>query len=847
MSDLKIEKGINPNPSQNSINHANDDDIYAASLIEQLQNGKSKRLKSLTFLVTTFYLLICGGVFYYFNKSNISNLESIFLLLLDQKIQIYVALSLMFIPIFWLYISLIGKVNDLTILSSGLLNAALRLTHPTNSSEKAIKTLGGAIKSEVNQITLSVTDAIKRTNDLEKSLSMELENIDETISQSESKLVNAINLLKVQRDELMSSSEIANSDLQKILETIDSRTSHLGSEISSYVDRLVGLEENINEKIDLFDDVINKIQNASKTINLNSSEIAENLEQTNNKLLSQTQVIKSTKDELDNSLSNINSMVTSQNTRLDNSITELRNISEKIDLKLMNADDLLSNFREVIEPNLLNIFNDLTKDIQSLESISQEFETKISNVGTETVSKIDDKLREEIKMNNQLSESLMGISSNIDVQIKEQLKKLEEIFYNLQDDTKTTIEDQKFEIEKTFDQKVLEFNAKTKLMSESIREITIETTDQLNHTINEILKTIKSNFSETSKITNSGLKSIQEKTHQDLIELSSKLIQKSSELGDQTTSNIDKISEEISQKIIQFKNQASNISDELADEISNKTIKLSTEMVGIQSETINNINTEINNLSVEYKENIDELVNASASLSEELNTTKNIVKRELFELPEEASNYLTKMRNVIEEQISAISKLNQLISDYDNFRDIDTNSTKPIDAQKTIEKSKSHEKETHTQKKRKSRDWFLPEILAPNSRLNEKKQLADNQKLETLENELLDTLKFDYDRVNSILTDKKPSAVWESYYNGEDQVITEKDYSRLGRRLFNTIKTRYSENRSFRSLTNKYLKSFEEIINNYQKTNDENKISLLLDSESGILFILISHSIGKLD
>lgn len=847
MSDLKIEEGINPNPSQNGINHANDDDIYAASLIEQLKNGKSKRLKSLIFLVTTFYLLICGSAFYYFNKSNIFNLESIFLLLLEQKIQIYVALSLIFVPIFWLYISLIGKVNDLTILSNGLLNAALRLTHPTNSSEKAIKTLGGAIKSEVNQITSSVADAIKRTSDLEKSLSIELENIDETITQSESKLQHTINLLKTQRDELMSSSEIANSDLQKILETIDSRTSHLGSEISSYIDRLIGLEENINEKINLFDDAINKIQNVSNTINLNSSEIAENLEQTNNKLVSQTQVIKSTKDELDSSLSNINSMVTSQNTRLDNSITELRNISEKIDLKLINADDLLSNFREVIEPKLLNIFDDLTKDIQSLEAISQEFETKISDVGKETVSKIDDKLREEIKMNNQLSESLMGILSNIDIQIKEQLKKLEEIFYNLQDDTKSTIEDQKFEIEKTFDQKVLEFNAKTKLMCESIKEITIETTDQLNLTINEILKTIKSNFSETSKITDSSLKSIQEKTHQDLIELSSKLIQKSSELGDQTTSTIDKISEDISQKIIQFKNQTRNISDELASEISNKTIKLSTEMVGIQSETINKINTEINNLSVEYKENINELVNASASLSEELNITKNIVKRELFELPEEASNYLAKMRNVIEEQISAISKLNKLISDHDNYRDIDNNLNKSPDAPITIEKSKSNEKEILTQKKRKSRDWFLPEILAPNSRLNEKKQQADNQKLETLENELLDTLKFDYDRVNLILTDKKPSSVWESFYSGEDQVITEKDYSRLGRRLFNTIKTRYSENRNFRSLANKYLKSFEELINNYQKTNDENEISLLLDSESGILFILISHSIGKLD
>ena len=848
MSNLKIEKGTDKNLPQNSINHANDDDIYAASLIEKLNNRKSKRSKSLTFFITIFYILTCGGIFYYFNKNNLSNLESIIQLLLEQRIQIYVALSLIFIPIIWLYISLIGKIHDLTILSNGLLNAALRLTHPTNSSEKAIKTLSGAIKSEVNQITSSVNDAIKKTSDLEKSLSIELDNINETINLSQSKLENTINLLKAQKDELMSSSKTANSDLQNILETIDTRSIHLGSEISSYVNRLKELEESINEKIELFDQAINKIQNASNTINLNSTEIAENLDQTNNKIFDQTQIIKSTKDELDLSLSNINSMVSGQNKRLDQSISELKNISELIDSKLINADDLLNNFREVIEPKLLNVFNDLANDIQSLETISQEFETKISLVGQETVSKIDDKLSEEIKMNTQLSDSLLGISSNIDSQIKEQLKKIVDIFYNLQNDTKSTIEDQKFELEKTFDQKVLEFNAKTKLMNESIKEITIETTDQLNLTINEILKTIKSNFSETSKITDTGLKSIQEKTHQDLIELSSRLMQKTLELGEHTTSNIDKISEDITQKIIQFKNQARNISDDLASEISNKTIKLTADMVGIQSDTINKINKEINNLSVEYKDSISELVNASTTLSEELNITKNMVKRELFELPDEASNYLNKMRNVIEEQISAISKLNKLISDYDNYRDIDDGSYKSVDEQTTIiQKSKSNEKSPPSQKKSKSRDWLLPEILTPNSRLNEKKQQADNQKLETLENELLDTLKFDYEKIYSILTDKKPSAVWESFYSGEEQVISEKDYSRLGKRLFNAIKTRYSENRNFRSLANKYLKSFEEIINNYQRTNDENEIRLLLDSESGILFILISHSIGKLD
>jgi hypothetical protein len=77
--------------------------------------------------------------------------------------------------------------------------------------------------------------------------------------------------------------------------------------------------------------------------------------------------------------------------------------------------------------------------------------------------------------------------------------------------------------------------------------------------------------------------------------------------------------------------------------------------------------------------------------------------------------------------------------------------------------------------------------------------------------------------------------------------LNEKSYSRLGRRVYNNIKDKYSEDKSFRSLINKYLKVFEEIISNYQKDNDESKISTLLDSESGVLFILVSHSIGKLD
>ena len=131
--------------------------------------------------------------------------------------------------------------------------------------------------------------------------------------------------------------------------------------------------------------------------------------------------------------------------------------------------------------------------------------------------------------------------------------------------------------------------------------------------------------------------------------------------------------------------------------------------------------------------------------------------------------------------------------------------------------------------------------------MSEKKTTADNQKLEILENEILDLIKFDYEKLSILLPNRQPSEIWEAYYNGSNEVISEKDYSRVGRKLFNLIKSRYSENKSFRSLINKYLKSFEEIISNHQRKNNEDEISQFLDSESGVLFILISHSIGKLD
>ena len=382
------------------------------------------------------------------------------------------------------------------------------------------------------------------------------------------------------------------------------------------------------------------------------------------------------------------------------------------------------------------------------------------------------------------------------------------------------------------------------MMMEAIKDITNDTTDKLNMTIKEILQTIKLNFNDTSKATDLELSSIQDNMHEQLIGLSASLLEKSEELNQNTISSIEAIQNNISSSIDDFRLEARHTTSDIANEISATTSKISAEMVDVQKETLNKINSEINQVSNSYNESLLSLVEVTEKLVKNLDDTRSSIKRDIFELPDETNQHLSKMRGVIEEQIAAIGKLNLLISEYDVYRDIEL-------AQPQLERSQEKKKtatRTPAQSRRKpARDWILPEILSPKARMTEKKTSADNQRLEILENEILDFLKFDYEKLSTLLPNRQPNEFWEAYYNGASDVISERNYSRTGRKLFNQVKSKYSENKKFRSLVNKYLKSFEEIISNHQKINNEKEISQFLDSESGILFFLVSHSIGKLD
>ena len=93
-----------------------------------------------------------------------------------------------------------------------------------------------------------------------------------------------------------------------------------------------------------------------------------------------------------------------------------------------------------------------------------------------------------------------------------------------------------------------------------------------------------------------------------------------------------------------------------------------------------------------------------------------------------------------------------------------------------------------------------------------------------------------------------PNKLWETYYNGGENIFNENIYTRRGKKIFLTIRDKYVENRSFRNLLNKYIRDFDILLKNQPSDNeDENNINAYLDSEMGRIYLLLSHATGKLD
>jgi len=287
---------------------------------------------------------------------------------------------------------------------------------------------------------------------------------------------------------------------------------------------------------------------------------------------------------------------------------------------------------------------------------------------------------------------------------------------------------------------------------------------------------------------------------------------------------------------------------------------------------------------------------AAEHATRQLEDTRNELKRTILELPDETKKSAAAMRQVIADQIGALTTLSMVVKKHSNQSDIapatqfniaqtagaapetvapvpsllpkSTSaqpaaidsfnlSTKPLETKRTP--AAEIKTSTASSAAAKNADgWALPDLLAAIGKPAKDGDLASfaasnsvttgagkegRPALHIIEN--LNSLSVDLARA---LDHEAPIDLWHRYKKGERNVFTRRLYTLRGQRIFDEIEEKYRGDNEFKSDVDRYILDFEKLLNSVAKSDRENMLAeTYLTSETGKVYLMLAHASGRLD
>ena len=263
---------------------ANDDDAFAANLIEEIKKTSSNFSYIFAFLSSLIWVLV--SALFVYNKFEIQILEikSIDMIFANHNLLGYILYLAIPIPVIWVLALLTKRIKELRSMSGALLKTSLRLIQPDELSHNAIMSLGKSIENEVSTMSAGIENTIKRAHDLEKIVTSEVSVIENAYNENESKMIEIFNLIKKEKDEIKILSNNIRAELEPILNNFKNDTKNLDQLIVSSIHKLSDIESSIKNKTDIIEisidkmhETVNSANEVSNNINITSNEAYEKL------------------------------------------------------------------------------------------------------------------------------------------------------------------------------------------------------------------------------------------------------------------------------------------------------------------------------------------------------------------------------------------------------------------------------------------------------------------------------------------------------------------------------------------------------------------------------------------
>jgi len=270
----------------------------------------------------------------------------------------------------------------------------------------------------------------------------------------------------------------------------------------------------------------------------------------------------------------------------------------------------------------------------------------------------------------------------------------------------------------------------------------------------------------------------------------------------------------------------------------------------------------------------------ASEMHNELESTRNELRRGVLEMPQEAVESTAQMRKVIVDQIEALAELNRIVAHHGRGLDVVTNNRpsqvreeEPMLATaggrgdvRTAPRSRDNgsasnlpppdlglpagprrtEAPPMSPTAEQGRDGWLSDLLnrtdagndsreAPRGRAPQAQGTGDNP---------LASLSLDIGR----LMDRNLAAeMWERYQRGEPKAFSKRLYTPAGQKAFDEVARKYRADRNFKQTVDRYIVEFERLLD--EVARDERGPALLrshLTSETGMVYTLLAHAAGRL-
>jgi hypothetical protein len=271
----------------------------------------------------------------------------------------------------------------------------------------------------------------------------------------------------------------------------------------------------------------------------------------------------------------------------------------------------------------------------------------------------------------------------------------------------------------------------------------------------------------------------------------------------------------------------------------------------------------------------------------ELEATRNELRRGVLEMPQEAAESTAQMRKVIVDQIEALAELNRIVAHHGRGMDVVTQARPSVQRQEEPAMvaagggrndarirdagagsasslpppdlgmpaaPRRTEAPPVSPAADQGRDGWLSDLLSradgPTGRdaapppPPQQRGRAPQQAPTGGSGNPLESLSLDIGR----LMDRNLAAeMWDRYQRGESKAFTKRLYTPAGQKAFDEVARKYRADRAFKQTVDRYITEFERLLDEVAR-EDRGPQALRnhLTSETGLVYTLLAHAAGRL-